>query len=598
MTFQLSPSTAAGSTDAPTEEGPDRRRERARASQLMRLFRHGYRVVGVSFGLALVCWLSFVIFSPPGPGVWIWVLLVHGAQALHTLLLWAFKRAGRTALAHPGPWLQKYLGVVFLGSVSWGLAPYFLLTNLREQSAIALVLLLLGVGAAGAHLVAAHRWAIYLWLLPLLGPLTAFMLLLGTPLALTIGCLAAAFLLACFFFAGARHRLLMKELQTKLDNDALVRALRQQVFLVERANREKSRFLASASHDLRQPMHALGLFTATLEKKLAGTALQPLVKNMIRSIDALEQSFTSMLDISKLDAGVIEPNLQSFPIRDLFRVLHMHCAGQAEELGLGLRFKAGGKIVMSDPHLLERVLSNLIHNAIRYTQEGGIVVVARTRAQAVSIEVWDTGIGIAADELPKVFDEFYQVGNPGRDRSRGLGMGLAIVKRLVLLMGHQLEVVSRPGHGTVFRILIKATEFDELDNLVVAADTVPSPIDSSRTLLLIDDEESIRVGMSDLLQTWGYHVLTAATIQEACTEVRRHAGVIDIVVSDLRLANEEDGIDAIERVRAVYGAPLPALLITGDTSPDEVKRVHSSGHQVLFKPVRTRELYAVLRSVP
>lgn len=564
----------------------------------MRLFRNGEAVVAVTFGLALACWLSFAIWWPPGAGVWVWAAGVHGTQALHALLVWRFKRQGRSALAHTPYWLRLYIAVTLLCAIGWGLAPCFLLGEPRFVPTMPLVLLLLFIGGAGVHVVAAHRWAIYLWLLPLLVPLTAFMLYLGTPITLTIAPLTAAFLFACLFFASARHRLLLKELQTKLDNDALVRALRQQVVLVERANREKSRFLASASHDLRQPMHALGLFTATLEKRLVGTALQPLVKNMIRSIDALEQSFTSMLDISKLDAGVIEPNLQSFPIRDLFRVLHMHCAGQAEELGLGLRFKAGGKIVMSDPHLLERVLSNLIHNAIRYTQEGGIVVVARTRANAVSIEVWDTGIGISEDELPKVFDEFYQVGNPGRDRSRGLGMGLAIVKRLVLLMGHQLEVVSRPGRGTVFRILIKATEFDEMDNLVVAADTVPSPIDSSRTLLLIDDEESIRAGMSDLLQTWGYHVLTAATIQEACTEVRRHAGVIDIVVSDLRLANDEDGIAAIERVRAVYGAPLPALLITGDTSPDEVKRVHSSGHQVLFKPVRTRELYAVLRSVP
>jgi len=564
----------------------------------MRLFRHGPVTVGVLAGLATACWLAFALLWPPGAAVGIWAALVYAPQALHAWLLWAVKNAGRGALAQAHHWLRLYLGVVLLSAASWGLAPCLLLTEPRFVPMVPLALLLLALAAAGAHQVAAHRWAIYLWLLPLLGPLIVFMLYLGTPTTLTLAPLVAAFFFACIFFASARHRLLMKELQTKLDNDALVRALRQQVFLVEQANREKSRFLASASHDLRQPMHALGLFTATLEKRLAGTTLQPLVKNMIRSIDALEQSFTSMLDISKLDAGVIEPNLQSFPIRDLFRVLHMHCAGQAEELGLGLRFKAGGKIVMSDPHLLERVLSNLIHNAIRYTQEGGIVVVARTRANAVSIEVWDTGIGIPEDELPKVFDEFYQVGNSGRDRSRGLGMGLAIVKRLVLLMGHQLEVVSRPGHGTVFRILIKATEFDELDNLVVAADTVPSPIDASRTLLLIDDEESIRVGMSDLLQTWGYHVLTAATILEACTEVRRHAGVIDIVVSDLRLANEEDGIDAIERVREVYGAPLPALLITGDTSPDEVKRVHSSGHQVLFKPVRTRELYAVLRSVP
>lgn len=598
MSFQLTPSTAAGAPDTPTDEGPERRRERTRASQLAKLLRHGDVTLPALAGLAVACWLSLAIWSPYSHALWIWALLVHGAQALHGAVLWSFQRAGRAALMQPGRWLKRYFVVVLLSAVSWGLAPCFLLTDLRYLPTLPLVLVLLVLAVAGAHQLAAHRWAIYLWLLPLLAPLCAFMLYVGTPMALTIAPLVAAFFAACLFFAHARHRLLMKELQTKLDNDALVRALRQQVVLVERANREKSRFLASASHDLRQPMHALGLFTATLEKRLAGTTLQPLVKNMIRSIDALEQSFTSMLDISKLDAGVIEPNLQPFPIRDLFRVLHMHCAGQAEELGLGLRFKAGGKIVMSDPHLLERVLSNLIHNAIRYTQEGGIVVVARTRAEAVSIEVWDTGIGIPPDELPKVFDEFYQVDNPGRDRSRGLGMGLAIVKRLVLLMGHELQVSSTPGRGTVFRILIKATPFDEMDNIAVAADTVPSPIDESRTLLLIDDEESIRVGMRDLLQTWGYHVLTAATIQEACTEVRRHAGVIDIVVSDLRLADGEDGIDAIERVRAVYGAPLPALLITGDTSPDEVKRVHSSGHQVLFKPVRTRELYAVLRSVP
>jgi signal transduction histidine kinase/CheY-like chemotaxis protein len=596
--FQLSPSSAAGTPQAPSDEGPERRRERTRASQLTKLLRQSDVAVAVLAGLAVACWLSFAIWTPLHHGIWLWAVLVHGVQLLHGGLSLSFKRAGRAALTHPRRWLHQYLGVVFLSAATWGLAPLLLLQDVRWLPLLPLVLVLFALAAVGSHRVAPHRGAIYLWLVPLLMPLTGFMAWLSTPTTLAIAPLAGAFLLACLYLAVGRHRLLMKELLTKLDNDALVRALRHQVVLVEQANREKSRFLASASHDLRQPMHALGLFTATLEKRLHGTALQPLVKNMIRSIDALEQSFTSMLDISKLDAGVIEPNLQPFPIRDLFRVLHMHCAGQAEELGLGLRFKAGGKIVKSDPHLLERVLSNLIHNAIRYTQEGGIVVVARSRAEALSIEVWDTGIGIPEAELPRVFDEFYQVDNPGRDRSRGLGMGLAIVKRLVLLMGHQLEVSSKPGKGTVFRILIKATPFDEMDNIAVAADTVPSPIDESRTLLLIDDEESIRVGMSDLLQTWGYKVLTAATIQEACTEVRRHAGVIDIVVSDLRLADGEDGIDAIERVRAVYGAPLPALLITGDTSPDEVKRVHTSGHQVLFKPVRTKELYAVLRSVP
>ena len=598
MVFRLAPPATDGATSVSAiEEGFDRRRERTLSSKVERLFRHAYLYIGVSFGIALACWLAYAWLSGH-LHILGWAALIHATQGLQLVLARSFHQQGRDALAQPALWMRRYLGVLFVSAAAWGVAPLLLMAEPNLVAATLLVLVLLVMAAAGAHAVAAQRVAIYTWLFSLLVPLIAFMLWKNAPIPVAVGLLTLAFMLMTLFFSNAEHRLFMKEMQTKLDNDALVRALRQQVFLVEQADREKSRFLASASHDLRQPMHALGLFAATLEKQLARTPLQPTVTNMIRSIDALEQSFSAMLDISKLDAGVVEPNLHPFPIRDLFRVLHMHCAGQAEELGLALRFKPGGKVVMSDPHLLERVLSNLIHNAIRYTPEGGIVVVARTRQDGVSIEVWDTGIGIDEEELPKVFDEFYQVTNPGRDRSRGLGMGLAIVKRLVLLMGHQLEVSSRPGHGTVFRILIKASELAEMDNLVVAADTLPSPIDFSRTLLLIDDEESIRVGMRGLLETWGYLVLAAANIAEACMEVRRHAGVIDIVISDLRLANGEDGIEAIERVRAVYGAPLPALLITGDTSPDEVKRVHESGHQVMFKPVRTRDLYAVLRAVP
>jgi two-component system, sensor histidine kinase len=496
--------------------------------------------------------------------------------------------------AEPAP----NVALTALLALALGLAPVWLGLDSGLAADLLMVAGLLGAAAAGAHGLALDRWAVWLWLLPLLGPLIGVAFAQGSAQATLVAVLALATLAITLFFALKRHQLLMDAEQTKLSNDALVRELRQQVFLVERANRDKSRFLAAASHDLRQPMHALGLFAASLEKSLGGTPLQPTVANMIRAVDALEQSCSAMLDLSKLDAGVVEPNMQSFPIRDLFRRLHMHCAGQAEELGLGLRFKPGGRIVTSDPQLLERVLGNLIHNAIRYTREGGIVVLARSRARRISLEVWDTGIGIPEDELPKVFDEFYQVGNPGRDRTRGLGMGLAIVKRLVTLMGHELEVKSQLGRGTVFRILLAPTELADMDNMVLNAETVPMLIDVNRTALVIDDEESIRTGMRELLQTWGFEVLLAASIQQACAEVRRHAGVIDIVLSDLRLANNEDGLDAIERVRAVYGAPLPAVLITGDTSADEVKRAHDSGHQVLFKPVRPRELYSMLRGVP
>lgn len=598
MSFRLSPPASAASQDAVLENALERRRSRVRSTQLERLLLRSRQQLIVGFVLALVLWVSHW-YTTGGTQAFGWALLVHSAQGIQWGVARAFGRRGRAALVESTVWLHRYQTTLFLSALAWGMSALIVLPdeqNLMVTTAWALALL--GMAGIGAQVVSAVLSAIYLWLVPLLLPLVLLMLQRGGPVEITVAVLVLGFGAMIGFFAVSMHRLLKTALQTKLDNDALVRALRQQVVLVERADREKSRFLASASHDLRQPMHALGLFAGALDKHLNGTALQPTVTNMMRAIDALEQSFSAMLDISKLDAGVIEPNLQSFPIRDLFRVLHMHCSGQAEELGLSLRFKPGGKIVTSDPQLLQRVLSNLIHNAIRYTQEGGVVVVVRERAGMISIEVWDTGIGIAAEELPRVFDEFYQVTNPGRDRSRGLGMGLAIVKRLVLLMGHSLDVRSTPGKGTVFRILLKPTEMADLDSVVLGADTVPSPIDEDRIVLLIDDEESIRTGMRELLQTWGYQVLTAGNIAEACTEVRRHAGVVDLVISDLRLANREDGITAIERVRETYGAPLPALLMTGDTSPEQVKRAHDSGHRVLFKPVRTRDLHSVLRGIP
>lgn len=527
-----------------------------------------------------------------------WLTTVVMALVAPALVIWRDRRFADRPHEEATPWFVRSRWPVGVLALAWGALPWWVGLEAGRAADLWTVMTLMIGAAVGAHALAADRWVMCLWLLPLPVPLVAVALWQGTTESRMIAALVLAFMGSAFFFAVKRHELLEDAARTKSSNDALVRELRQQVFLVEQANRDKSRFLAAASHDLRQPMHALGLFAASLEKSLADSPLLPTVAHMMRAVDALEQSCSAMLDLSKLDAGVVAANMQSFPIRDIFRRLHMHCAGQAEELGLGLRFKPGGKIVTSDPQLLERVLANLIHNAIRYTREGGIVVLARNRAERISLEVWDTGIGIAEEELPKVFDEFYQVSNSGRDRARGLGMGLAIVKRLVMLMGHELEVKSRPGKGTVFRILLAPTELADMDNMVLGAETVPVLVDVNRTALVIDDEESIRVGMRDLLQTWGFEVLLAESIPQACAEVRRHAGVIDIVLSDLRLANKEDGITAIERVRAAYGAPLPAVLITGDTSADEVKRAHESGHQVLFKPVRPRELYSLLRGVP
>lgn len=363
-----------------------------------------------------------------------------------------------------------------------------------------------------------------------------------------------------------------------------------------RHDQEKSRFLAIASHDLRQPVHALGLFAASLHKRLAASPDEPLARNLVRAVDALERSFNAMLDVSKLDAGALAPHLQTFALRDLFRRLHMQYAGQAELAGLGLRFSPGGKAVTSDPQLLERIVGNLVQNALKYTTQGGVVVVARSTAERINIEVWDTGSGIAPADLPRIFDEFYQVGRGQRDRAHGLGMGLAIVKRLAALLQHRLEVVSQPGRGTLFRIGVPIGGLPGIQDELAPADTQPMAIDRPLVVLVVDDEEAIREGVRLLLLEWGYQPVTAADADEAERAVQALDGHVDLVLSDLHLGAGADGLDVIAAVRRLCGRELPAILITGDTGQEQLQRIASAGVALLFKPVPPRQLFNALQA--
>ncbi len=365
----------------------------------------------------------------------------------------------------------------------------------------------------------------------------------------------------------------------------------------ERADQDKSRFLAIASHDLRQPVHALGLFATTLEKRLRGSGEEVIASNIVRSIDGLERSFNAMLDISRLDAGTIEPNFQHFPLRDLFRRLDMYFSGLAEHARLSLRLAPGGKSVTSDPQLLERILGNLIQNAIKYTERGGMVVVARTTATHLNIEVWDTGMGIREADLPHIFEEFYQVSRRERARIQGLGMGLAIVKRLAMLLGHSLTVKSRHGQGTMFRIGIPLGGLPGIVDETTAADTLPMAAPEPRTIMILDDDEAIREGLALLLEEWGYQAIAADSFQQAERLARTLDLPPDLVLSDLHLGEGPDGIDAIEAIRRGCGCDIPAILITGDTSHEELRRASDSGYMVLCKPVQPRKLLNALRGL-
>jgi signal transduction histidine kinase/ActR/RegA family two-component response regulator len=366
-----------------------------------------------------------------------------------------------------------------------------------------------------------------------------------------------------------------------------VQAAREQA---EQASVAKSRFFAAASHDLRQPLHSLGLFAAALEGHVFSREARDIVTRIGDSIAALETLFSELLDMSKLDAGAIAVRPRNFAVQDLFDRLALEFHAEAVARELRLRFVPSALAVRTDPMLLERVLANLVSNALRYTHEGGVVVGARARGLEVWIDVVDTGIGIPVEKQQQVFDEFFQVGNPGRDRRRGLGLGLAIVRRLVLLMGHKLTLRSVPGTGTRFRLtVLRAKTVDP----AVPSETTPGlePF-RGRRVLLVEDDPDIRLASVKLLEQWGMTVAACKTRDEV--EVLLDRGLVpDVALVDLRLEAVDDGVDVIELLRHRLG-DIPALLLSGDTGAAELARVRASGVPLLSKPVSPSRLKSAL----
>src|ERR1700722_9642227 len=491
---------------------------------------------------------------------------------------------------------RRWLAMLFLTSAVWGMGPaWFLLQNPSADTLLTAILL--AVAGLSAPLVGASRPAVYLSLLPALMPVMltltlrpAVDALSGSANAWLLAGLALAFLLVLLRLILDQNDSLTLLLAVGFRNEDLVLQLRSQIEVVARAHQEKTRFLASAAHDLRQPLHALGMFCAALQQRLPNTPERPLVRNMMSAIESLETSFSAMLDISKFDAGLVQKAPRTFPIRDIFRRLYQQFGGDAEARNLALRFRATRRIVCSDPLLLERVLGNLVQNALRYTRKGGVLVAARRHCQGVALEIWDTGVGIPADQKDMIFREFYRIDNPERDRGRGLGMGLAIVRRLCNLLEHQLELHSKLGHGSVFRVLVPAGEANAIDATPTEADTLPPRKQGTVTVMLIDDERAIREATRELLRPLHVEVLVAATIAEAVAGAKEAQVPIDLIMSDWRLRGQENGVAAVQAVRCVAGEATPAVLITGDTSPELLQLAHESGLVILHKPLQPHHI--------
>jgi signal transduction histidine kinase len=365
--------------------------------------------------------------------------------------------------------------------------------------------------------------------------------------------------------------------------------------IAETATLAKSRFLAAASHDLRQPMHALNLYLGALAGCDLPAKARPVMASVQLCAQTMDEMFRALLDISRLDAHVMQPEYSAFPIAVLLEKIHLEFAPQAQAKGLVLRMAPCTAIVYSDPELLERILRNLVSNAVRYTVHGKVLVGCRRTPSGVRLGVWDTGPGIAPDQQRVVFDEFHQLGNPERDRSQGLGLGLAIVQRLALLLNAPLALRSQLGRGSVFSV-----------ELPCALDGDPSPLPEllpmavfPATLVgcliaVVDDEALILNATRLLLEQWGCTVVTAASGAEMVAALGACARVPDAIVCDHRLRGEETGVDAIATLRNEFNSDIPAVLITGDTAQDRIQAIQATGLPILHKPLPDHVLKAAL----
>lgn len=368
--------------------------------------------------------------------------------------------------------------------------------------------------------------------------------------------------------------------------------LRAALHQAEQAMQAKTRFLASASHDLRQPMHTLTLFgSALLRRKLDEDSLG-VVRNMNLAIDALSGQMDALLDISKLDAEVVPVHPKVFNLGHWLGRLHQEFLPSAQRKRLELTLICPmHAYVESDPLLLERVVRNLIDNAIKYTQAGQISIVAEARGEMWQVSVRDTGCGIAKQEQQKVFDEFYQIGNKERDRAKGLGLGLSIVSRLVDLLDLHLELDSTPGVGSCFTLSIEAAEGGLEAEACVAGDER-----SLRGLkvLVVDDEELVRQAMCTLLIEMGCQARCAGSTREAVLACMQQAP--DLLLIDYRLRGNDDGLSAVRSLRNLVPG-LPALLISGDTAPQRLRDAQAAGLDLLHKPVGAEQLVSAIRRV-
>lgn len=537
----------------------------------------------------LLSWLALILLSLAADG---WFLLRH--------------RHETATVAQCHRWSRHFVIFVTLLGALWGSigVVMFVSDNLAYQALLICVVLGLAAGAVTINPI--YVPALFIWNILVLLPITLMVFTVGDEVHWALGVMLLLYSATVLNDGYQLSRRLLQALLRGYENTALLKDLSAEKIVseaarekAEAASREKSRFLAAASHDLRQPLQALMLFSDALHNHVHER--DPIAKKLALQIESSVNSLTDMLgallNVSRLESGVVQPQLQHFDLQHLLDRLYLEFYSIALDRGLYFTVSVDadpseGLIVYSDPSLLEQIIRNLASNAIRYTSQGRIIIACHQEAGQVRICITDTGIGISKEDLPLIFDEYFQSNNPQRDRRQGLGLGLSIVRRVEKLLGYRLEVESELGKGTSISFTVPLGEI-ALETFPYQMQEEVEDVYAVRVALLEDDIE-IREATQDLLESWGCLVVAGGLPDEVVTQYAATGQRPDVLLSDYRLPAGVTAIHALKQMRELWGASLPALVITGDTGAATFDEIQSNQAIMLHKPLSPSRLRAMI----
>ena len=542
---------------------------------------------GAGFTCAAVAWAGAL---DPATA-WSWLLAMMAMGAVHLGLAAAYKRASAwRARWRIWAWLTS---AISLGEgLGWGLAPFAIPRGDSHEALLLVTVVTLCVSAGS--IIGYGRYPptrVIAFVTPTI-PYMAYSLVSDDPIIRGSFPLMVLFLVALGNLGITADKGFRREISMRKRNAVLAADLQRQKEIADRANVAKSAFLAAASHDLRQPIHALGLYLGLLRGAKSPTETQALADKMEASISAMDRLFAAILDISRLDAGVVEVRPETFAASAALESVCADFREMARLKGLAIVVDRADDFIRTDRVLFERILRNLVSNAVRYTDAGGVRLRCRRRGRSVVVQVWDSGRGVERRHYQAIFEEYFQAGNPERDRDKGLGLGLAIVRRVATLLGASISVMSRVGRGTMFAVRVPAGRARD-----AAKASEPSSQPWSRPeglVVVIDDDKAILEAMRSILEHWGFEVVAAPSGDVALATLQAERRAPAILICDYRLRGEENGVAVIRQFRSRYGLQLPTILVTGDTAPERIAEAEESGALLMHKPVSHGKLRAAI----